>query len=289
MHKHILTGLLTLAALFYGNIAFGSVSQAPLFLTSGGKANVLVILDNSNSMDENANGAAVGSASASSKSEIARGVIKGLITTYTGQLNMGLMAYKQNNVIARQLHNAPYDVSFDSSNYDSTFTGARDSLTKRYRSPNTSSSGDYVYFNISLPFYSNNNEGSAFCYSTTADFDNGSETAGSGPWDTYRCFRNKTVASDVLPTWADTTSETAAGFTNLLGQYTFSPTDSDYAQNILDFGRFMSWEHISATWYSNESPGRGYLHTPSIFRCDSGWEIKYQTRDFSICNQCTDR
>ncbi len=231
-------------------------------MTSGGKANVLVVLDNSNSMDEDASGFAVGSADANSKSEIARDVIQGLITTYTGQLNMGLMAYQQSGVIARQLHNSTYDVSFDPFNYDSTFIGARDSLTKRYRVANPTSPGDYVHYNVSLPFYSSRNEGTAFCYSGTADFDNGGETVGAGPWDTYRCFRNKTGASDVLPAWGDATSETAAGFTDRVGTYTFSPTDSDYAQNILDFGRFMSWSYVSPTWFSNNSPGRGYLHTP---------------------------
>ena len=44
-----------------------SLYEAPLFLTNSSKANVLVILDNSNSMDEAANGSAVGSASPNSK------------------------------------------------------------------------------------------------------------------------------------------------------------------------------------------------------------------------------
>lgn len=260
MHKHLLATFLVLVTLFCCGNAFGSVSQVPLFLTPGGKANILVVLDNSNSMDEDATGAAVGSASASSKSEIARGVIKDLITTYTGQLNMGLMAYQQSNIEPRQLHNSPYDISFDPANYDPTFVGARDSLTKKNKL--VTSTGTTVYFNINLPYYSKFNDGTAFCYSTTADFDNGGETAGSGPWDTYRCFSNKTLASDVLPTWADVASETAAGFITYTQWGTYSPTDSDYAQNILDFGRYFFWEYVSPTWYSNESPGRGYLHTP---------------------------
>jgi type IV pilus assembly protein PilY1 len=48
------------------------IHQSPLFLTTSEKANVLVILDNSNSMDEAANGSAVGSDDPNSKSEIAR-------------------------------------------------------------------------------------------------------------------------------------------------------------------------------------------------------------------------
>ncbi len=44
------------------------------------------------------------------------------------------------------------------------------------------------------------NDGSAFCYSNTAHAFNNGEILWSGPWDTYRCFRNKTNTSDLLPT-----------------------------------------------------------------------------------------
>ena len=54
-----------------------AIGNNPLYLVSG-KANVLVVLDNSNSMDEDASGAAVGSNSPNSKSEVARGVVRTL-------------------------------------------------------------------------------------------------------------------------------------------------------------------------------------------------------------------
>ena len=47
-----------------------------------------------------------------------------------------------------------------------------------------------------------------------------------------------------------------------MSNYNFSPTDSDIAQNILDFGRLMSSYYVSRTWSRNDSPGRGFLHTP---------------------------
>ena len=241
-----------------------TLSQVPLFVTSTEKANVLVVLDNSNSMDEAANGSAAGSANANSKSEIARGAVQNLITNYTGKINMGLMAYQQSGVSQRHLHNSPYDVSFDPANYNSAFSGARDSLTKRFRTPNLSNPGNFIYYNIGLPFYDSSNQGSRYCYTVSADFDNGSEIFPAGPWDSYRCFRNKLSTSDTLPVWNDSLSESAQGFTSHAFNGTFSPTDSDLAQGILDFGSMITWNWVSEAWASNSSPGRGYLHTPIL-------------------------
>ncbi len=251
-----------------------TLADTPLFLTTAGKANILIILDNSNSMDEAANGAAVGSDNAASKSEIARGVIKNLITTYNGKINMGLMAYKQNATSAYYLNNSPYDVSYNPVNYDPSYVGTRDSLTKRFRRPNATSAGNYIHYNIELPYYSSSSGGNQFCYSTTADFDNGSETFPSGPWDSYRCFSTKTGNSDVLPAWGDdassvTPSEATQGYGTVIywtppGAYKvpFSATDSDVAQGILDFGRQLTSYYVARAWFRNDSPGRGYLHTP---------------------------
>jgi len=55
------------------------VSEIPLFVASGNRPNVLLTVANSNSMDEDATGLAVGSAAPNSKSEIARRVAKNLI------------------------------------------------------------------------------------------------------------------------------------------------------------------------------------------------------------------
>ncbi|MGE0809333.1 MAG: pilus assembly protein [Immundisolibacter sp.] len=246
-----------------------TLADTPLFLVSAGKANVLVILDNSNSMDEAASGAAVGSNSPESKSEIARGVIKTLITTYTSKINMGLMAYKLNTTSEYYLHNSPYDVSYDPANYDATYAGPRDALTKRFRSINPTSAGDYIHYNIALPYYSTTNDGNLFCYSASADFDNGTETYPGGPWDSYRCFTGKAGTSDGIvsprPTGGIKAAETALGYSGLYGTFTFSPTDSDLAQGILDFGRHLTSNYVARAWFRNDSPGRGYLHTPIKF------------------------
>lgn len=122
-----------------------SIPSYPLFIANG-KANVLVILDNSNSMDEAPNGEAKGSNNPESKSEIARTVIRNLTGAYQDKINMGLMAYKQNSPSAYYLHNSPYDVSYNPANYNPSYSGPRDSTTKRYRTPNPTTPGSCVSF-----------------------------------------------------------------------------------------------------------------------------------------------
>ncbi len=281
-------GTIVLCSLPAPAVADGLLSDyaatPPLLSAAGDKPNVLVVLDNSNSMDENAAGQAVGSDKVSSKSEVARSAVKSLISTFNGKIRMGLMAYQQDTMSAYKLHNSFYDVSFDSTSYDSTFTGARDATTKRYREPKPSPAGEYVYYNVALPFYSNTNQGTAYCYSTTADFDNGSEVAapsgnpsGGGPWDSYRCFSAKTGASDTLPASTSSSDESTEGWSSYYASYTFFPTDSDYAQSILDFGRFMAWKYVGDTWFVNTSPGKGYLHIP-IADLDATQTAKLNTK-----------
>ena len=100
------------------------VSEIPLFVASGNKPNVLLTVANSNSMDEDSTGLAVGSAAPNSKSEVARRVAKNLIVNYGGGLSMGLAAFQQSGVVLSNLHSSPYDVSFDPANYDPAYTGA---------------------------------------------------------------------------------------------------------------------------------------------------------------------
>ena len=246
-----------------------NLSPIPLFVTSATKANVILVLDNSNSMDEDATGSAVGSASASSKSEIARNAAETIVTKYTGQINLGLMAYQQtltggDAVRNMQLHNSPYDVSYNPSDFNAAFTGARNSQTKRFRISNPTSPGDFIHYNVALPFYQSTNGGNGYCYSDTAVAFNNGEVApgpGNGPWDTYRCYDTKTGSSNVLPAM-DGTGAAAEGYGGGSFTASFYPTDSDLAQGILDFGRFNTYHYVSPTWFSNSNPGRGYLHVP---------------------------
>jgi type IV pilus assembly protein PilY1 len=257
-----------------------TLAQQPLFIATAARPNVLLVLANSNSMDEDATGLAVGSASPLSKSEIARSVAKNLVANYTNTLNMGLMAFQQlttggDPVRLFQVHSSPYDVSFDPANYDPTYTGPRTGPTRRGRAPNVSDPGNFIYYNVNLPFYDAANQGSAFCYSRTAHAFNNGENPVTGPWDFYRCFRTKTGPSDVVPNNGG--QENANGWANLLFGTAFMPTDSDLGQGITDFGSFLAWNWVSPAWFSNGSPGRGFVHVPIAF-LDPTQAAKFNTK-----------
>jgi len=285
----LLTALSNLAIAPPAAAATVSLAQVPLFASGGSRPNVLLSFANSNSMDEDPMGLAVGSASPTSKSEIARNVSRSIVAKYSGAVNMGLEAFQQvitgsDPVRLRNLHSSPYDLSFDPASYDPGFTGNRSSATKKFRAPNVTSPGNFLYYNVSLPFYDADNQGNGFCYSPTANaaanaahpdgFNNG-EVLWTGPWDTYNCFTNKTGTSDALPTSPAT--ETATGYSGLILRNTFSPTDSDLGQGITDFGRFIAWNWVSLAWFSNGSPGKGYIHIP-IANLDSSQAAKFNTR-----------
>lgn len=245
-----------------------SLSQVPLFVTSGAKANVLLMFANSNSMDEDPTGLAVGSADPTSRSEIARTAARTLVSNYTGQINMGLMAFQQDSVAHAWLNQSPYDASYAPANYDPTWTGARDSAThKKYKIPNptspnasgacTTSGGtqvDCVYYNVNLPYYTSGPQGSMFCYETGTG--GSSYQSFPGNFTQYACYGTKTGISDAAPgTGGD-------GYASYYGTYNFGPTDSDYAQAIDDWGYRLASTDSGPTWFSNDSPGLGYLHIP---------------------------
>lgn len=260
-----------------------SLSQTPLFVTSGTKANVLLIFSNSNSMDEDPTGLAVGSADPSSKSEIARTAARSLVSNYTGQINMGLMAYQQNGVAHSWLNQSPYDVSYDPAHYNPAWAGARDSATnKKFRIPNPTSPNplgtctagsvnvDCIYYNVNLPFYTSGPQGNIFCYSSTPGVTAhvsfpGDHTAG------YACYRTKTGTSNAAPN-APGSGYGAYWFTS-----GFFPTDSDYAQAIDDFGQRNASTDAGTAWFANASPGLGYLHVP-IANLDTSQALKLNTK-----------
>lgn len=260
-----------------------ALSQGPLFLSSTTIPNIMVLYGNSNSMDEQADGQAVGSNDPDSKSEITRKAVKTLITNYQGRVNMGLMGYAQSNIEAKDLSNSPYDISYNPATYDPSWTGARNSAThKKFRLPNPADPTRYVYYNVALPGYntvqsvkSNNN---LFCFtndSRSKAFNNNEQIVNnnindgsSGPWLPFYCYGKKTGTMDAGPTSgaannAPTNNGATAGYGNQFsGTYPFSPTDSDLAQGITNFGNQIMQMYVGPSWLSQTSPGYGYVHVP---------------------------
>ncbi len=258
------------------------VNNTPLYLGTSTPPNVLMIQSNAQNMDENGNpnngipiGSAMGASSPDSKSEIARQAIRNLETSYLGQINLGLMTFKQNNPSSRYIYNSLYDASYDPANYSPPppFL-AKNATKKNFKIANPVDAGKYIYYNWASPFYTTSLFTVDFCYSDTAKFDNTTNILSA---DYYRCFWTKTGTSDgivsPLPSGNSASAqETAFGYANPESNGSklhFVPTDSDYATNTLDFGARIPSLYASTTWFDdpilhNPQPGIGTLQVPIV-------------------------
>ncbi len=277
----------------------------PPFITSRVTPNVLIILDNSNSMDEDFYGNAVGSFSPASKMVVAKKALRSIVNELKDKLRIGLMSYKISSVSRYHIHNSPYFVSYQPKSYcpnpppecvEYCQTGSLSAKTtcssqckldnplfdvdyfdeiinyysigseprnrycrlvypKTQRIVNPTDTNHYIYYKQALPYYSPNNEGTEFDFAKGSDYDpkedfkwcccGGSFCA----TDRYHRYRVKTGTSDNF-----------SGYSFYINTVWFGPTDSDIALGYKDFGRRMMSYHVGRTWFSNVSPGDGYLH-----------------------------
>src|SRR5512136_67477 len=77
------------------------------------KPNILIIVDNSNSMDEDFYGNAVGSFASTSKSVTGKKALRTIVNSYRARMRIGLMSYKLSGVGAQYLHNLAEFISYD--------------------------------------------------------------------------------------------------------------------------------------------------------------------------------
>jgi len=96
-----------------------SSSLMPPFIATGVKPNVLIILDNSNSMDEDFYGNAVGSYSPVSKSVVARQSLQNLVQNLVIKANVGIMTFTLPGDTSPgwYIHNAMPFTSYDPASY----------------------------------------------------------------------------------------------------------------------------------------------------------------------------
>ncbi len=239
----------------------------PPFLEVNSPApNVLVVLDNSNSMDENVTGEAVGSNDVTSRSEIARNALKSMITEFGGQMRFGLMAYRQSNIQSRHIHNSFFYLSHDSATYDPAGP-----FTSRDSASNTQSSdinGHTIYYDQALPFYAGSNQGNRLCYSTNflprpdptppvTDINQNISLDNS-----YTCCTGKTGNLDITPDGINNDAAAIAEHTGTCNTYNFNLTDSDVAGGFWQLGEHYGWNHVGTACLSTSTPGGGYLHVP---------------------------
>jgi hypothetical protein len=106
-------------------IVMSNYSIIPPFITAPVTPNVLIILDNSNSMDEDMQGNAIGSPkcrdysdpNTCSRSIMARKTLIDIVKKYASKIRIGLMTYKLPSSSKYELHNAFYFSSYDPKSY----------------------------------------------------------------------------------------------------------------------------------------------------------------------------
>jgi len=276
-------------------LSSASFSAYPSFMCQTVQPNVLIVLDNSNSMDEDMTGNAVGSPKCTDTSDLttcSRSIIArlGLIDTinaYADKMRIGLMSFQVPSASKYYLHNNLYFSSFDVRSYcpsppaacatyctsgDSTALSTCDSVCKAQNA-----SFDATYKDAIL----GTSAKSSFCpivYPKTNKYTdtNGATVYAGTPGTLYSSSNqgtrylyssgyNTALYPDNKDSYYSCTSHTGttdanSGYGGCSGPTQFIPTDDDIALGFSDFGARNYWYYTSRTWFANSSPGGGYLH-----------------------------
>jgi len=260
------------------------------------KPNVLIVLDNSNSMDEDFLGNAVGSWNPDSKAAGGKRALTDLVNTYAGPMRIGLMTYQLPSVQKYYIANTPYFVSYDPRSYCPTPVdacveycrtgdGAAQIACQSACSPNNLQF-DAAYIDDSISILSigstERNKYCALAYPKTNRMINPTDP---GNYIYYRqalpsYFPNdEGVHFDVSSSYSgdewvtdsygayrvktgtsDGTLDPAnAGYSSLWWSGAYAPTDSDIALGYRKFGKRLAFIPVGRSWYANTSPGGGYL------------------------------
>lgn len=263
-------------------------TSVPPFIQVGAKPNIIVILDNSNSMDEDFYGNAVGSYSPASKSVVAKKALIDVIDIYRDRLRVGLVTYKINSPSAYYLHNSAYFTSYEPKSYcpnppaECQAYCADDSNTAALNACNAACQADNPLFDatyrdeIITAYAANSEQRTRYCslvYPKTQRMTNPTDTSNfvyykmalpfyaSSNWGTefdysssYNPLEGSPYSSYSRYGVKTGTSDALAGYSSSKGSATFTPTDSDFALGFYDFGRRMYSYYASRTWFVNTSP-----------------------------------
>jgi type IV pilus assembly protein PilY1 len=296
-------------SLFTGLLCFslipvcGQPSHGDEELFSGSvKPNVLIVLDNSNSMDEDFFGNAVGSWSTGSKAVEGKRVLNDLITTYANNMRLGLMAYRLPQATKGFIYNNLPFVSYDPRSYcpapvdecvEYCRTGsssARSACQNACRAENPDFEATYIDDSIT-GFAHGSNSRDKYCdlvYPKTNRIPNPADPSGyiyfkqALPYYDSALFSDSFLFSqDYNPNnfYDDTfqvygfktgTSDNppplppadGEGYSSWMFSMPLHPTDSDIALGYNEFGKRLTLLYVGKTWYATTSPGNGYLHVP---------------------------
>ena len=278
---------------------FAAADEQELF-TSGSTVlpNVLLILDNSQSMDEDFDGNSIGPMKTGSRLTEGKRALQTMVNTYAGQMRLGLMTYKLPAVTANHLHNAAYHVSYDTRSYcpsppderktqcycHSCDAAARTACQTACVAQNPSFDVDYFDEVITSPGSTYNTEKrKRYCdlvWPKKKAIPNPDTTVSnyiyhklpgtyySSSDQGYRFLYSADYTPDENPnndrykvcTGKTGTGDGDVGYTGCgASNNIYGPSDEDTALGFADWGRRWAWYHTSRVWFANSSPGGGYL------------------------------
>jgi type IV pilus assembly protein PilY1 len=281
--------------------AHGQTTTDEGLFTGAVKANVLIVLDNSNSMDEDFLGNAVGSWNPDSKAAAGKRVLNNLVNTYASPMRIGLMTYQLPNADKWYLYNSPYFVSYQEKSYcpdppeacvEYCQTGsspAQATCQAACGAQNSIFDATYIDDSISgLDVGSTvRNKYCALIYPKTNRMINPTDptnyiyyrqalpsyfSADEGThFDVSSSYSPDENVVDTYQGYRVKTGlsdgvpglePTNAGYSALWQSLPYAPTDSDIALGYRKFGKRLAFIPAGRSWYANTSPGGGYLQVP---------------------------
>ncbi|MHB8474480.1 MAG: pilus assembly protein, partial [Gammaproteobacteria bacterium] len=254
-----------------GNAAQLTLSTVPLYLTPPVPPNVLVIMDNSESMDGHMGGKMVSGDDPNTRGNIGRSVVTNAITYYRSSFNWGLMTYATSSTTRYQIYS--YFMGSDSgmvftdscalngsvldSDGNPTLTTA--SNQRCVANPQPFSGGTYVTYDVSGDDANIND----VLYTPPGPAQFWALTSGAGP--SYFIYSSHNTVN----------SWTTADFTGCplgCGAIAFTPTDAGYTPNNPPITRQVyipvppatgSTSGLTYGWgYYGDVTGKGTLVTP---------------------------
>ena len=259
--------------------------------------NVLLIMDNSNSMDEGFEGDALGSYHPDSKSVVGKVALSDIVNTYSDVMRIGLMTYNLPTSQKRHINNSPYFVSYEARSYCPNPSAATKEACNNYCIGDTSyrtacgtgcragnPSFDETYMDeIIAARTAYSDQRKKYCnlvYPKTKTLAAGTVTAyykaalpmyssnvdpvvfiyGTG-YSPAQEITNTSTSTGTYAMWRAKTgqTDTNSGYSNSAGSSSFQATDSDIALGYGSFGRRMITTYTGQTWFAEGSPGGGYL------------------------------
>ncbi|OQB54210.1 MAG: hypothetical protein BWX99_02187 [Deltaproteobacteria bacterium ADurb.Bin151] len=294
--------VLTILMIFNLTLIGSSFADDQDLFTQGSsyQPNILIILDNSQSMDEDFMGNAVAPYKSESKLVAAKKQLQAIVNKYAGQMRIGLMTYRLPSVNAQYVHNSPYFVSYEPKSYcpnppdacvDYCKTGdaaKKSTCSSSCQDQNPLFDVDYMDQIITGSTGTKREKYCALIYPKALRMTNPSDTANyiyykqalpyySGTNDGTKFLYATTYSLNEAPganqfipgcSWAwyggkTGTSDDNTGYSTYSVNSGLKVTDSDVALGYLNVGRRLFWSYVGRTWFANTSPGGGYLQVPA--------------------------